>query len=102
MSNTPRWLREAAWNRADATCEAMIPNAGCQWFGTDVHHRKMRSAGGEHTLENALWACRACHTFIHSNPAFGYKSGLLIHAWQDVTWPPRYYRGIDTPPEEET
>ncbi|WP_075813043.1 HNH endonuclease signature motif containing protein [Corynebacterium sp. CNJ-954] len=102
MSKTPRWLREAAWERADAVCEAMIPQAVCQWHGTDVHHRKKRSAGGEHALENALWVCRNCHNYIEAHQAWSFPRGLLVHSYHEPVHPPAYYRGVYTPREEGT
>lgn len=98
MSNTPGWLRKAAHDRAEGMCEAMLPTARprCQWHGTDVHHRKKRSAGGEHTLENALWVCRPCHMALEGDPATSFGRGLLVHAWGEPTWPPDFYRGVMT------
>lgn len=101
MSSTPKWLRVAAWERADAECEAMIPQARCSWYGTDVHHRKKRSAGGEHSLDNALWVCRGCHQYLEDHPAWSFERGLLVHSWDTPTWPPVYFRGRMTQREEE-
>lgn len=92
MSPTPRWLKIEAFNRADGDCEAMC-SPRCSWRGTDVHHRKKRSQGGPHTLENVLFVCRACHEHIESSPAWSYERGLLIHGWEEIEWPPNYYRG---------
>lgn len=104
MSATPQWLRQAACERAGGHCEAMIPlvRPRCRWTGTDVHHRKKRSAGGAHELDNALWVCRNCHTWLEAHPGWSFERGLLVHGWQDVSWPPAYYRGVLTPRKEET
>jgi hypothetical protein len=85
VSPTPRWLREAAWERAEGLCEAMIPQARpqCQWYGTDLHHRKKRSAGGKHELVNGLWVCRFCHQYIEAHPAWSFERGLLVHGWDE-------------------
>lgn len=93
MSDTPRWLKLQVIERAEGVCEAMC-SPRCSWRGTDVHHRKKRSQGGEHTLDNALFVCRACHCHIEADPAWSYERGLLIHGWADVVWPPAYYRGV--------
>lgn len=93
MSDTPRWLKEQACDRAEGVCEAMC-SPHCGWKGTDVHHRKKRSQGGPHTLENALFVCRACHAHIESHPAWSYERGLLIHGWAPIEWPPVFFRGV--------
>jgi 5-methylcytosine-specific restriction endonuclease McrA len=31
----------------------------------DVHHRKPRSRGGQHTMENLVTLCRLCHSAVH-------------------------------------
>lgn len=64
--------------RADYVCEAMIPEAGCSWRGTDIHHRHMRSQGGQHTVENGVLLCRECHSYIHMHPAIAYTNGWLV------------------------
>lgn len=97
----PAAVAEAVLERADGACEGMVRGV-CVGTGGHLHHRMMRSQGGRHTVENLVLLCHACHKYVHDNPAFGYKSDLLIHSWQPVEWPPRYYRGIYTPPEEES
>ena len=90
----PARIRQAVYDRAEGLCEVMIPKV-CDFRGCQYHHRKMRSQGGEHSEENGLWACRSCHSYIHLNPAWSYERGLLIHGWDEVSWPPDYYRGIE-------
>lgn len=97
----PQHVADTVIDRADGACEAMIRGV-CTGGAEHLHHRMMRSQGGRHTVENLVGVCSTCHRYLHANPAFGYKSRLLIHSWQPVEWPPRYYRGIYTPPEEET
>lgn len=35
----------------------------------DVHHRRARSQGGTHTLDNLVLLCRQCHTFVTDHRA---------------------------------
>ena len=86
--------------RAEGACEAMIPRV-CVGAAQHFHHRKMRSQGGEHTVENGLRICHACHSFIHANPAWSYERGLLIRGRDEVTWPPKYYRGVYRKEEDD-
>lgn len=96
----PAAVAEAVLERADGACEVMARGV-CTGGAHHLHHRKMRSQGGPHTVENLVAACSTCHRFLHDNPTFGYESGLLIHSWNPVSWPPAYYRGVYTPREEE-
>jgi hypothetical protein len=36
----------------------------------DVHHKKLRSAGGEDSTQNCLCLCRYCHALVHSYRLF--------------------------------
>jgi 5-methylcytosine-specific restriction endonuclease McrA len=36
----------------------------------DVHHKKLRSAGGADVSENLISACRVCHSLIHAYRLF--------------------------------
>jgi len=36
----------------------------------DVHHKKLRSAGGKDTSDNLLALCRYCHALVHSYRLF--------------------------------
>lgn len=48
-----------------------------------MHHRKLRSQGGNDEPENLLPVCVECHTWIHANPGAAYELGLLVHSWDD-------------------
>lgn len=89
----PLAVTSAVLARADGACEAMIPGV-CTGYVQHLHHRKMRSQGGEHTEENLLAVCSACHTAIHNSGAWSYQRELLVHAWAEPKLPLAYYRGI--------
>lgn len=92
--------RELIEVRSEGLCEAMIPGT-CQFRAAHVHHRKLRSQGGGEAVESGLNLCIACHSFIHANPAWSYERGLLIRGRDEVTWPPKYYRGVYRKEEED-
>lgn len=69
--------------RADGHCEAMIIAAGCTGRAEHLHHRKLRSQGGEHTVENVVHICHRCHRWIHHHPAQSYEWGLLVKGSHD-------------------
>ncbi len=96
----PPEVAEAVLARSAGTCEAMIPGV-CVGRAHHLHHRKMRSQGGEHTEENLVALCHQCHSYAHHNPAWSYERGLLIRGRDEVTWPPRYYRGVYRKEEED-
>lgn len=53
---------------------------------TEIHHRKYRSRGGGHNIENLLHVCgmgnaSGCHGRCHSGE--GEAHGWAVHAWQN-------------------
>ncbi len=50
----------------------------CTRKATDIHHMKHRE--GNLLLDSAYWlpSCRACHRFLHDNPAYARESGFLF------------------------
>ena len=61
----------------------------CSREATDVHHRKVKGIGGTSDeevafgLANLILLCRACHAYVHQNPAEAYETGYLVHSWDD-------------------
>lgn len=47
-----------------------------------VHHRRLRSQGGRHSLENLLLLCEACHTWAHRHPRDARETGLIVSAYE--------------------
>lgn len=93
-------VRSLIEERSEGLCEAMIPGV-CQFRANHVHHRKLRSQGGTEEIDAGLHLCHQCHSYIHMNPAWSYERGLLIHGWDEVSWPPKYYRGIERKEEND-
>lgn len=77
-------LRHAAYDRAGGVCEAGVA-PGCPGrVDRDVfewHHRKLRSQGGDDTIENSLALCPACHGWVHRNPTAAKTRGLIVPRW---------------------
>lgn len=56
----------------------------CSRQSVDIHEPKMRSRGGSFLdVDNTISVCRACHDWIHANPASAEMTGLLKHSWSD-------------------
>lgn len=61
----------------------------CERPATDCHHRKPRKMGGTRNAEtnyglaNLVSLCRACHSYVHDNPAWAYGAGYLVHEGDD-------------------
>lgn len=54
----------------------------------DVHHRKLRSRGGEDAHENLVTLCRFHHNVVHRSPAWATAVGLMVPAGFDpMDWP---------------
>lgn len=78
----PPKVRAEVNRRAHGLCQAMFE--GCTVVGTDVHHRKMRSQGGEHTLDNCVLLCSTCHhAGVHGRPRWAYEHGWLVSSADD-------------------
>ena len=58
-------VRRAVLERDKRTCRAC---GGRNYI--DVHHKKLRSAGGEETTQNLLCLCRYCHALVHAYRLF--------------------------------
>lgn len=92
-SDFPGKVRRAIHERANGTCEVMIPAAGCAWYVQHYHHRKLRSQGGKGTADNGLGICGNCHTYIHANPALSYRNGWLVKSTHSPADTPVRRRG---------
>ena len=42
------------------------------------HHRKLRSAGGDHSFDNLVPLCWPCHDLVHRYPAYAREAGLIV------------------------
>jgi hypothetical protein len=74
-------MRPVIAARSAGRCE--IEGPGCTGLGEHVHHRKMRSQGGDNSLACLVHACNHCHKRIHEHPEESYANGWLLHFWQD-------------------
>lgn len=73
----PGEVADAVIERSKGRCEAGVAH-DCNGRGQHLHHRLPRSAGGEHSVDNILHACRPCHDAIHAHPVVSYALGHLI------------------------
>jgi hypothetical protein len=94
----PTANRRTVENRSGGICE------GCgRRPATDIHHRKYKSRGGTHDVENLFALCggpggmaggnhSGCHGVAHS--AEGHELGWSVHSWSDPAVVPVLYRGV--------
>lgn len=81
-----RRARLASFLRTDGRCIV------CGKPAQHGHHRKRRSQGGPHDVENVIPLCSAHHSWVHSEPQRSYDLGLMIRAsdpitpWSATTW----------------
>jgi 5-methylcytosine-specific restriction endonuclease McrA len=76
----PKEVADAVIARAAGACEA------CRFTLGEIghmHHRRLRSQGGQHTPENLLLCHNSCHSMIHHLPEVSYGLGLLVRSWLD-------------------
>jgi 5-methylcytosine-specific restriction endonuclease McrA len=71
-----RHQREALFARSDGRCEI----GGCflSDTGLEAHHRKLRSQGGGHGLENLLALCPRHHREAHAGPDAAVAAGWIV------------------------
>jgi hypothetical protein len=77
MTRVPSSVRATVHRRSGGRCEI----EGCQRQAQHIHHRKMRSQGGENVATNLLHVCHRCHDNIHANPEASYRAGHLVKSW---------------------
>ena len=78
MSQIPSKIRAEVWRKSGRLCEVRLK--GCQFQATEIHHKKMRSRMGSHSLQNLVAICSYCHKQVTDN-----KPGTerwRTHAWQ--------------------
>jgi len=77
-------LREVVKSRSSGYCEKCGKPLGESWA---LHHRKLRSRGGEDSLTNFVALHHECHNLgngsVHSNPKLAEQLGLMVPSWQD-------------------
>lgn len=72
--------RLALYERARGRCEFCGDHLGNV---AEVHHRQMRSQGGDDAPENLAIICPPCHRHAHRHPARAYEVGWLVPSWAD-------------------
>ena len=89
----PRDVAEIVAERAQGMCEIMDPQTGCNGRAEHMHHRKLRSQGGEHTVENLVHICSTCHDYVHRHPAISHTMGWIVRSSYDPRHSPFLRRG---------
>lgn len=77
----PAAVRRAVRERDQFRCVA----GGC-WIGEvggHVHHRKLRSQGGDNSLANLILLCEEHHRAVHLAVELAYELGYLVRGWDD-------------------
>jgi hypothetical protein len=81
MSAIPAPVLETVRARSGGACE------GCHAReASEMHHRRFRSRGGQHTAANLLHLCgwgnhTGCHGIAHSQA--GHDKGWSVNSWAD-------------------
>ena len=93
-NRVPTEVAEVVNERAGGICELMSIDARCTGYREQLHHRKLRSQGGEHTVENLVGICHRCHYWLHAHPAIAYTNGWLVKGVKDPAKIPFRRRGV--------
>lgn len=81
--NIPRRVRDAVVAREDYCC------ARCgKWAeGGSLHHRRLRSAGGKHTVPTLILMCGSgttgCHGWAHAERMDALAEGFIVRGYED-------------------
>lgn len=70
-------IRPLVLARSKGVCE--VKAEGCEGRAVHMHHRRMRSQGGRHTLSNLIHTCAYCH-FVCHHAEDRYERGWLIRS----------------------
>lgn len=69
--------RTVLYIRAGGRCEHC--GADLNTTGLEAHHRKLRSQGGGHGVENLAALCPTCHhDRIHAHPTYAVERGFIV------------------------
>src|SRR5699024_3524176 len=93
-NRVPTEVAEVVNERAGGICEIINIEAGCTGYREQLHHRKLRSQGGEHTVENLVGICHRCQYWRHAHPAIAYANGWLVKGAKDPELIPFRLRGV--------
>lgn len=64
------------FGRARGLCEHC--GADLNHTGLEAHHRKLRSQGGGHGVENLAALCPDSHRWVHANPLAAQELGFIV------------------------
>lgn len=63
--------------------------------GRNLHHRKLRSRGGQHTASNLITlsgsGTTGTHGYMHARPDMATRYGFIVPSWADTTEVPIRY-----------
>lgn len=75
---------EIVQERANGYCETC---GGSAQLSMALHHRKLRSRGGGHTVSNLISVHHGCHNLntdsIHLSPGNAQNKGWIVASWQE-------------------
>ena len=91
-NRVPKDVAEAVIERSGGKCEAMNFQY-CTGQAEQLHHRQLRSQGGEHTVENIIAVCAADHSRFHREVAEAQSQGWIVRSTQEPAEVPMKYRG---------
>lgn len=97
----PKQIPAATRRIVETRCGSLCEGCGRR-PATDVHHRKYKSRGGGHEIENLLALCggpsgmpggnhSGCHGVAHSGE--GHELGWSCNTWETPAEKPVLYRG---------
>lgn len=87
----PSFIKDAIWERTGGLCDFCGRTVAAK-RQMQVHHRKLRSQGGDWSLDNLMGLHQWCHNIgpdsIHQNVTRSYELGHLVHSWADPSTVP--------------
>lgn len=77
-------IAEKVIERAGGYCEVCSRPAQSSMA---LHHRKLKSRGGQDSVSNLIWIHHSCHNMathsIHANPELSEQKGWMVPSWKE-------------------
>lgn len=76
-------MRQVVYSRSQGYCEKCGNGLPESWA---LHHRKLKSRGGQDAVSNFIALHHACHNLgtdsVHANPAMAEQMGYMVPSWK--------------------
>lgn len=91
--SVPQAVRDVVLERDEQQCRRCWRSIVGRPYS--IHHRKLRSRGGDDSLPNLVTLCGSgttgCHGWVHANPEKATTHGWMVESWRKPDEAPIIY-----------